>query len=895
MLTMKRLCQLAVMAWAATLGAAAHAAGTCSTYIGAATLNEYNHQSDFVEVKRLNTAVSMTGWKIRLYTSSSSYVLKTLPAAESCGEYSVVSFASNQTPFDTDIVLLDQNDNVVDLVRTRTALPASDFYVPYPVCGFHSTPTDVQIEASRKGVDRSPDGVGSWRNTPGTGSGSFASRCGGNTPDGSAADLSVSKTASMASIALDGSVSFTITVTNLGPSIASTVAVSELLPAGLSYVSHTVTAGAYNATTGLWTLGSLAVNGSHTLTLVATGTESGSLINTATALSNNSDPVTANNSASATVMVQSSAGAFNAVDVGANAVTGAIKTKIAGQAFSLDIHALDSGGTAAQTMFNGTVQVQLLGNTMPGAALDATHCPVASTVLHTQSVLLSNGKATLALPAVAEAWRDVRARIIYSGASPAITSCSRDNFAIRPANFAGMTVSDADSRTQGSARPLYNIAVSGGNVHRAGQPFRMAATAYNAAGAATANYAGNPVASLTACILPGTGCTLGTLATGTWSPAGGTLTTTSASYSDVGAFSMKWVDASFAAVDAADGSSAADRNIESAVFNVGRFVPDHFDLATTSVPLFKTFNDTACATRSFTYAGQPFGYLTLPQATITAKNATGGITLNYAGSLWKLDPAGVTQTYVAASGTLDTGLVGTPEVNATGSGAGTLTAHVDDVVAFMRATPVAPFAAAINLSMRIRDSAENAVSGNGFIDTTAAALFADITFDAGKEIRFGRLVLTNAHGSELLGLPVPIETQYWTGSGFARNAADACTRLDANQVALSSWRRHLNACETSVVLSGRFNAGRGNLRFTAPGIAAPGMNNSGSVDLTLQLGATGSGSSCVGGAATAVAGASQTWLQGAWTGGAFDQNPVARASFGLYRGSKSLIYQREMY
>jgi hypothetical protein len=27
----------------------------------------------------------------------------------------------------------------------------------------------------------------------------------------------------------------------------------------------------------------------------------------------------------------------------------------------------------------------------------------------------------------------------------------------------------------------------------------------------------------------------------------------------------------------------------------------------------------------------------------------------------------------------------------------------------------------------------------------------------------------------------------------------------------------------------------------------------------------------------------------------YDQNPAARASFGLYRGSKSLIYLREMY
>jgi MSHA biogenesis protein MshQ len=444
--------------------------------------------------------------------------------------------------------------------------------------------------------------------------------------------------------------------------------------------------------------------------------------------------------------------------------------------------------------------------------------------------------------------------------------------------------------TAGTARTLYNTAASGGNVHKAGRPFRIAATAYNAAGVATANYMGSPASSLTACVLPGSGCTLGVLTPGAWSSASGTVTTSNASYSEVGAFTMKLVDSSFAAVDAADGSTAAEKNIESATFNVGRFVPDHFDLTTASVPQFKTFNDTSCTPRSFTYVGQPFGYLTLPQATIAAKNAAGGVTTNYSGALWKLAPAGVTQIYAAVTGTLDTGLIGLPSVSAAGSGVGSLTANSADVIAFVRSTPVAPFAAAIDLSMRIRDSAENAVAGNGLIDTAAPALFSNIAFDAGNDIRFGRLVLSNAHGSELLGLPVPLETQYWTASGFTRNTADACTQLAATHVLLTNWQRDLNACETSVSLSGRFSSGRGNLR-----LSAPGAGNTGSVDLTLNLTAIAGGSTCVGGVATAATGASQTWLQGRWSGGAYDQNPAGRASFGLYRGSKSLIYMREMY
>ena len=581
---------------------------------------------------------------------------------------------------------------------------------------------------------------------------------------------------------------------------------------------------------------------------------------------------------------------FNAFETAtvAGSVSGVIRTKVAASPFAVAVVALNSTATAVETAFAGDVKLELVD------ASSAASCGAHALIRNLGTLTFAaadQGRKTLTGISEPEAWPNARIRMSYSATGvPTVVACSTDNFAIRPASFGGVTVSDTDSATAGTARTLYNTAASGGNVHQAGRPFRIAATAYNAAGVATVNYAGAPAATLTACVLPGAGCTPGALATGAWSAAAGTVTTATASYSEVGAFAMKLADASFAGVDAGDGSTATELTIESAGFNVGRFVPDHFDLATASVPQFKTFNDTACATRTFTYVGQPFGYLTLPQAAITAKNAAGVTTLNYAGALWKLAPAGATQTYAAGSGTLDTGLVGTPGVSDTGSGTGTLTADAADIIAFVRGTPVAPFTAAISLSMSIQDTSENAVAGNGVINTAAPALFSGIAFDSGSEIRFGRLALANAHGSELLALPVPIESQFWNGSGFARNAADACTQLAANQVVLSGWRRDLNACETSVSLSGRFNAGRGNLRFSAPG-----AGNTGSVDLVVNLGATASGSTCAGGVAAPAAGASQTWLQGAWSGGAYDQNPAARASFGLYRGSKSLIYLREMY
>lgn len=574
----------------------------------------------------------------------------------------------------------------------------------------------------------------------------------------------------------------------------------------------------------------------------------------------------------------------------AGSIDGVIRTKVAASAFGLDIVAVNSAATAVETRFTGDVKLELVD------ASTAASCGSYALIrpLNTLSFTATDqGRKTFTGISEANAWRNARIRMSYPATgTPTVVACSTDNFAIRPAGFGAVRVSDADSMGPGSARTLDNLVASGGVVHKAGRPFRIAATAHNASAAVTGNYSGAPAASLTGCELPASGCTLGALATGAWSSVSGSgaVTTLNATYSEVGAFRMKLVDASFAAVDAGDGSSPAEMTIESAEFGVGRFVPDHFDLVAANTPVFKTFNDTTCGTRSFTYVGQPFGYQTLPQATITAKNAAGDVTLNYAGALWKLAASGATQTYAALTGTLDTGLVGMPLASETGGGRGTLTANGADLIAFTRSLPVAPFSADINLSLSIRDSAESGLTGNGIIETATPAVFTDIVFDAGDQMRFGRLAVSNAHGSELLALPVAIETQHWTGAGFTRNTVDFCTRLAANQVALTTWRRNLDTCETSASLAGRFNAGRGNLRFSAPG-----QDNSGSVDLAVRLDGAGGGSGCVGGAATPALGADQSWLQGRWSGGAYDQNPTARASFGLHRGSRAQIYVRELY
>ena len=95
---------------------------------------------------------------------------------------------------------------------------------------------------------------------------------------------------------------FFVTVTNHGPAPATGVRVMDLLPAGLTMVSHTVSQGSYVPQTGEWTVGTLADGGFAQLILVATLAVPDSITNVAEVVGQDQpDPVPANNSSAAVV------------------------------------------------------------------------------------------------------------------------------------------------------------------------------------------------------------------------------------------------------------------------------------------------------------------------------------------------------------------------------------------------------------------------------------------------------------------------------------------------------------------------------------------------------------------------------------------------------------------
>jgi MSHA biogenesis protein MshQ len=483
---------------------------------------------------------------------------------------------------------------------------------------------------------------------------------------------------------------------------------------------------------------------------------------------------------------------------------------------------------------------------------------------------------------------------LASGAASVNTMLGSSQFVVQPASFLVSNIHcalyAAGSCNTGLGAPGTNPAAASATgpwFAQAGAPFAATVTAVNEAGVATPNFgqeispAGVTLASNL--VLPAGGnapAIANPAAFGSFSA--GAATGTSFSWPEVGVITLTG--------SVAGGSYLGTGNVTgTASANVGRFVPNNFAVAL-NTPLFST----GCAAGAFTYLGQPFGYSIAPVITVTAQALGGTTTQNYTGAFFRLSNASLTgRNYSATPASPSLNLSGLPSssvdpaILSLGSGQGSLTFSAGTGITFTRTTPIAPFNADIGLSINVIDldgvaAASNPVSFGGA---------SGIGFTTSASQWYGRLAFRDAVGSELLDLPMPLSTQYYLGAaqGFTTNSADVCTSAPA--IAFSNYRANLSSGETCVRDSG--SPGVSGLGCAAPGAAGSRyLATAAGGGFNLILAAPGAGDS---GALTTTATA-PAWLQYPWNGasGVFS-NPTGTASFGLYQGPPSRIYQREVY
>ncbi|MGD0259138.1 MAG: protease pro-enzyme activation domain-containing protein [Verrucomicrobiota bacterium] len=121
------------------------------------------------------------------------------------------------------------------------------------------------------------------------------------------ADLAVGLAAVPSPVVVGSTLTYTVSVTNNGPSDASGVTVTNVLPASVAVLSATVSQGSITAGGNFWTIGTLLNGAQATATITVIPTATGSLVATSTVQGNQFDANPANNTATITTTVGASA------------------------------------------------------------------------------------------------------------------------------------------------------------------------------------------------------------------------------------------------------------------------------------------------------------------------------------------------------------------------------------------------------------------------------------------------------------------------------------------------------------------------------------------------------------------------------------------------------------
>ncbi len=467
-------------------------------------------------------------------------------------------------------------------------------------------------------------------------------------------------------------------------------------------------------------------------------------------------------------------------------------------------------------------------------------------------------------------------------------------FVVKPAGF---TLSNI-IRTSDSVANPGAVNAAGAAFVKAGEVFTMSVTAVNAAAVATPNY-GKEVTpesvKLTPALVAGLGLTNNPAVSGSFSAfAGGVATGTAFKWDEVGIITLtpSVGDADYLGAGGVTGTASG---------NVGRFSLGKFALQNIALDnradlcqggTLVSDGVTACAP-AFTYMGEEID----ANFTLAPMSMNNTAVQNYvdsaiaANDFAKLDPTTFANLNMAA---VDSTTAGGPyyltarvsnaamPVVTCASSPCFQSGSADVIAPFTLSRNVAPDGAygAVEVGIAPVDSdgarVEGAGATPGLCNNPNAADCYDLDIDAlagndrallaATEFRYGSMKLSNAHGSELLPLPITVTAQYWNVTAYVTNTLDDLTSfpaiLDVTGVSDSNYLKYLASGETAVITppaSVMFVTGAASYR-----LSAPGAGNNGSVDMNINV---------------------YPYLP----------SNTARATFGVYKGANEFIYLRENY
>ncbi|WP_054966212.1 DUF6701 domain-containing protein [Thiohalorhabdus denitrificans] len=609
-------------------------------------------------------------------------------------------------------------------------------------------------------------------------------------------------------------------------------------------------------------------------------------------------------------------GGFNALEPGADAIDGPLHTKVSGGSFDVDLVSLNNAGNPQN--FNGDVELELVD------ATSASDCADLTAVASLGTATFNNeSRTTVSGLTYGNAIGAARIRVTEAnpgGNSAPAQGCSQDSFTVRPHHLT-VEARDADWETAGTGRRLDGTndaacQAAGGSepCHKAGRAFTLEGAAFTAGGTAVSGF--DQATSMNWGLMEPPhdgGDTLGTRSPSQVTFAGDSTgyRTDSASYEEVGVLELTLTDQGNFAARSGDrsddhcvtGSSSNDPSADpagegrfgcqaatEAPATAGRFVPDRFELAHSGFAF-----EPACAGGS-TYFGEPFGWAGAPEVVVTAVAGDGSTTRNYEDPFWRLPD--FADRYEDDSGTEEAADDGddhaldasgaTHQLPDTAETAGQATIPYQGTLVYDRpSAPAAPIGAG-DQWVKLRFDVEDG-DGIRYEGGASPPTYEISPIRGAGPVRFGRLALENAHGSELTDLNVPARAEYYDGERFVANREDDCTPIsmsgaaDAVRLQLDDGGSWVAAEGEVGLLGGTGGTTQGTATTGLAGgygtltLAAPGEGSTGYVDVRADL-------------------VELPWLEVDRDGdGSFTEYPQVRATFGRYRGDDRILYWQEVF